>query len=99
VDIGHVVRNLGTYEQWTLQYLFSVGVLIPGTILGWRLMPPSFRWTCLLVTLSLVVSSAFFSWLNEVRNLVPAMILMLVVNMRYLESKFGLPGRGLEDVA
>jgi hypothetical protein len=95
VSPEHVLKNLGEYDQWLLQYLFALGVLIPGAVLGWRFMPRSYRWTCLLVTAALVVSSAFFSWLNEARNLVPAMILLLIVNMKYLETRLWLPGQRL----
>lgn len=99
VSPEHVLKNLGMYDEWLLQYLFALGVLIPGAVLGWRFMPRSYRRTCLLVTAALVVSSAFFSWLNEARNLVPAMILLLVINMKYLEASLWLPGQRLSRAA
>lgn len=91
VHPGHARANLGLYREWAPLYLASLGVLLPGAMLGWRLMDRPFRLTCLLVTAALVVSSILYSWLAEVRNLVPAFIPLVVINLRYLESVFGRP--------
>lgn len=91
VDFGHAWDNLKGYREWGLLYLASFGSLLPGTLLGWKLMDRSFHYVCLLVVLSVIVSSVFFSWLAEVRNMVPAFIVLAVVNMRYLESVFASP--------
>lgn len=88
VGFSHIFANLKGWDEWSLQYLFSLLVLLPGAVLGWGLMPRDFRRNALFVTLALVVSSAFFSWLNEVRNLVPAMVLLLIIKLRYLEARY-----------
>lgn len=83
----HIWDNLKGWDEWVPQYLFSIGVLLPGAALGWRLMDKSFRRTTLLLGVALVGSSALFSWLNEVRNLFPLMILLAIVNLRYLQKR------------
>ena len=89
VGLNQTMANLRGYREWSLQYIFSIGILLPGACLGWKLMDRSFRLTCLVLTLSLIVSSALFSWLNEVRNLVPALVMLAIVNFKYIESRFG----------
>ena len=69
-------------------YLATLGVLLPGAALGWRLMDRAFRSTCLLVTIAVVVSSLLFSWLVEVRNLIPALIPLAIVNLKYVETRW-----------
>ncbi|HVU32163.1 MAG TPA: hypothetical protein VHE61_01930 [Opitutaceae bacterium] len=91
VHPGHLWQNLHAYREWAPLYLASFGILLPGTVLGWRLMDRSFQITCLVVVVAMIVSSARYSWLAELRNLVPAFILMAVVNMRYLEAIYGAP--------
>lgn len=92
VSLDHVVVNLRRYDEWGPQYLGTLGVLAPGAWLGWRLMDRPFRWTCITLTIALLVSSAFFSWLVEVRNLVPALMMLAVVNMRYAQHRFDQAG-------
>lgn len=89
VGTGHLWANLKGWDEWSLQYLFTLGILAPGTWLGWRLMDRPFQLTCLVLTVSLVLSSALFSWLNEVRNLMPALVMLTIVNLKYVESRLG----------
>jgi len=67
-----------------------IGLFVPGAVWGWKWMDNPFRLTCLFVTAGVVVSSAMFSWLSEVRNLVPAIVMLAIVNVtaveRYLQS-------------
>ncbi len=91
VHPGHLWQNLHAYREWMPLYLASIGVLLPGTVLGWRLMDRTFQITCVVIVVAMIVSSARYSWLAELRNLVPAFILMAVVNMRYLEKIYGAP--------
>lgn len=87
VGTGQVLANLKGWDEWIPQYVFSLGVLLPGAALGWRLMSRNYRWITGLLGVSLVVTSAMFSWLNEVRNLFPAMIMLAIVNLRYVQSR------------
>ena len=87
VDFGHVWENLAKYPEWGPLYLLTLGVLIPGAVLGWNLVPGAFKATCIVVALSVVVSSLFFSWLHETRNLVPAFFPLAVINMKYIEAR------------
>lgn len=86
VDRGHIIVNLRSYTLWLPTYLVTLGALLPGAVLGWRLMDGSFRITCLLITVAVIVSSLVFSWLGEVRNLLPAFVPLAVVNLKYLEK-------------
>jgi hypothetical protein len=85
VEPGFFATNFSLYRQWVPQYVFSIGLLVPGAAWGWRLMDRPFRSTCLLVTAGVIVSSAMFSWLSEVRNLVPAIVMLAIVNIRAIE--------------
>lgn len=85
VEPGFITTNLAQYKQWVPQYVFSIGVFVPGAIWGWRLMDRAFRNTCLLVTAGVIVSSAIFSWLSEARNLVPAIVMLAIVNVKAVE--------------
>jgi hypothetical protein len=80
--------NLDAWADWVPLYLATLGVLLPGAALGWRLMDRAFRSTCLLVTIAVVVSSLLFSWLVEVRNLIPALIPLAIVNLKYVETRW-----------
>lgn len=80
--------NLNDYPKWLPMYLATLGVLAPGAALGWRLMDRAFQATCIVVTASVLVSSLLFSWLAEVRNLVPAYIPLAIVNLKYVENRW-----------
>ena len=82
---SHVLNNLGQYTDWGPLWLVSLGLFLPGTLLGWRWLEPAFKATALVMTFALVLSSLFFSWLREVRNLVPAFIPLAVASLKYLE--------------
>lgn len=89
VPFGHVWVNIAAwYRHWVPLYLLTIGILVPGAVLGWRLMDRPFQWTCVLLVLAMVGSSALFSWMTEVRNLVPALFPLIVVNLRYAEEVF-----------
>jgi hypothetical protein len=85
VEPGFFATNLASYRIWVPQYLFSIGVFVPGAVLGWKWMDRPFQLTCLFVTAGVVISSAIFSWLWEVRNLVPAIVMLAIVNVRAVE--------------
>ena len=97
VGTDHLWANLKGWHEWIPQYGCTLGVVLPGAILGWKLMSRSFQGTTLLLTAALVVSSALFSWLNEVRNLMPALVLLLIINVRYLEHRYFRPDTGKTD--
>lgn len=88
VGPSQIISNLRDWEKTIPQLFFSVGVLLPGAVLGWRLVPRGFALNAAYITFCLVVSNAFISWLNEVRNLMPAMILLMIMNVKYLECRF-----------
>jgi uncharacterized membrane-anchored protein YitT (DUF2179 family) len=83
----HIHTNLSLYDQWGPLYLLSLGVFIPGAVLGWRYMDSAFKATTLLVTAAMIVSSLMFSWLAEVRNLMPAIFPLAVASLKYVEVR------------
>jgi hypothetical protein len=87
VDLSHVLVNLAKFSEWGPLYLLTLGTLIPGAVLGWKLMSEAFKATCIVVVSSVLVSSLYFSWLAEVRNLVPAFLPLAVINMKYIETR------------
>lgn len=88
VGPGHLWNNLAKYPEWGPLYLVSLGALLPGAIAGWRLVDRALRWTTITLVLAMIGSSLLFSWLHEVRNLMPAFIVLAVINARYLEHLF-----------
>jgi hypothetical protein len=86
VGMDHVVTNL-LHGGWRFPYVFTLGLLLPGAVIGWRLMDRRFQFTCIVLTSALIISSALFSWLQEVRNLVPALIMLLVINVKLMEQQ------------
>jgi hypothetical protein len=86
--LGQAAENIEDWAIWGPFYLATLGLLAPGAFLGWRLMDPAFKGTLVIVTVSVVVSSLLFSWLAEVRNLVPAFIPLAVVNLKYVETRW-----------
>ena len=85
VEPGFFATNFAEYREWVPQYVFSLGIFVPGAVWGWKWMDRSFRLTCLVVTAGVVISSAMFSWLTEVRNLVPAVVMFAIVNVKAVE--------------
>lgn len=84
----HLWDNLAKIPEWGPLYLVSLGALLPGAIAGWRLLDRATRWTAITIVSAMVLSSLLFSWLHEIRNLVPAFIVLAVINARYLAHLF-----------
>jgi hypothetical protein len=82
--------NLGL-APWPRQVLFTIGVLVPFVVMGWRSTPPFLKALILYLTPILLISNVMFSWLRETRNLVPASIAMLVVASQVMVSASANP--------
>jgi len=87
VERSHVLTNLGFYRMWGPMYAVTLGLLMPGAAAGWRYFDRGFKATTLIVTVGVVVSSLIFSWLSEVRNLVPAFIPLAVATVKGVEER------------
>lgn len=87
VGLDHAIDNLRGYREWILMYVATFGALLPGTILGWKYMDRGFKASAIIIVSAMIVSSTVFSWLSEVRNMVPAFVVLAVVNVVYLERK------------
>jgi hypothetical protein len=85
VGWSHIPENLGGYPEWGLIYFAAYGALLPGAILGWKYMDIPFRLTALFVTAAMLVSSLMFSWMSEMRNSMPAFVLLAVINAVYVD--------------
>ncbi|PTX92580.1 hypothetical protein [Opitutus sp. ER46] len=85
VELKHITENLGWYREWILMYFAISLALVPGAILGWKYLDREFQLTTTLTIIALVVSSLMFSWLSEIRNLMPAFMLLAIVNMAYVQ--------------
>lgn len=77
VSIEHVIRNLSD-SRWPYVFLLTAGALTPVLALGWKQTPLSLRRLAVYLIAVLFVSSAFFSWLVETRNFMPAVIVLAV---------------------
>jgi hypothetical protein len=91
VDMSQIFQNFAWWRVWVPLYLCTVGVLLPGACLGWKVMEIRFRATGVMLLAGLIVSSALFSWLAEVRNLLPAFVPMVIAGMTYVERRFTFP--------
>jgi len=69
-------------------YAVTLGALLPGAIAGWKRMDRSFRATGLVIVAATVGSNLAISLSGEVRNIVPAFIPLVVVNLKCLELFF-----------
>lgn len=97
VDWKHIPDNLAGYKEWILMYVAAFAAVVPGTILGWRYMDRRFQLTAAVVIVSTLVSTLVFSWMSEMRNLMPAFVVMAIVNAAYLERT--LVPRAAADLA
>jgi hypothetical protein len=77
VTIEHVIRNLSD-SRWHYVFLLTACALTPMLALGWKQTPVTLRRLALYLIAVLFVSSAFFSWLVETRNFMPAVIVLAV---------------------
>lgn len=87
MGLSHVPENLAGYREWILMYLATFGALLPGAILGWKYLDRPFRRTATTVVVATLGSSILFSWLSEVRNMMPAFIVLAIANMVYLQKR------------
>jgi len=92
VTIQHVIRNLSD-SRWPYPFLLTAGSLTPILALGWKQTPLSLRRIAVYLIPVLFVSSAFFSWLVETRNFMPAVI-VLSVAAGYLVANWAATTRG-----
>jgi len=90
VELGHAINNLKGYVQWGPLYFFTIGISMIGASLGWKYMDRPFKLTAIFVAVSLVFSSLMFSWLAEVRNLMPALFPLIISFMKYVEVEMRL---------
>lgn len=91
VTFKHITENLGWYREWILMYVAIAASLVPGAILGWKAMDRGFRWSFWVILAGTLLSSTVFSWLSEIRNMMPAFVMLAVVNAAWLHRKFGAP--------
>ncbi len=85
VDLKHVPENLAGYKEWILMYVALFGALLPGAIGGWRFMDRPFRWVAATVVIAALGSTLLFSWMSEVRNVMPAFIVLAILNVVWAE--------------
>ena len=96
VPVEHIRDNLLAYEHWGPQFLFSVGLLLPFVVLGWRRAPLTPRRLTLFLLPVLFVSSTLFSWLHEARNWVPVIVPMAVIAWSYVAPETAFASRGAD---
>lgn len=77
VTIEHLIPNLSD-SRWPYVFLLTAGSLTPILAIGWKQIPLSLRRLAVFLIPVLFVSSAFFSWLVETRNFMPAVIVEAV---------------------
>ena len=90
VSFQHVIENFLDYKNWGPLYFFTVGISSLGAMLGWKYMDRSFKLTTLFLGGALFISSLIFSWLAEVRNMVPALLPLIVAFVKYIENESDL---------
>jgi hypothetical protein len=84
VTLDHVAKNLADYS-WSLPaFLYTVGIFVPLVIAGWRESPWKLRSLALYLCPVLLISSLFFSWLQETRNFMPLVAVLAVLTVYHL---------------
>lgn len=83
VTPDHILNNLKDGFRWYGQFFFTIILLAPFTILGWRQTPIILKQLIVFLILGLVSTNLVFSWLAEVRNFVPFLVPMCLVSAVY----------------
>lgn len=83
VSLGHVTENL-RQRAWHLPLLFTVGTYLPFVVLAFRTTSAQLQILAGYLAVVLFVSSALFSWLIEVRNFMPLVVVLALITAQYL---------------
>jgi hypothetical protein len=81
---NHFLTNLADYSQWGRQLASTLGVFIPFVVIGWKDTPRDLKSLIVFLTVCLLISSLFFSWLREARNYMPLVAVLAVCTARVL---------------
>jgi hypothetical protein len=85
VDLSHIKENLFENRSiWMSQVIYTIGILMPFYVLSWKTTRKELRKLVLFLLPMLFISNIMFSWLYEVRNLIPVFIPMAIIAADYL---------------
>ncbi len=83
VTPDHILNNLKDGFRWYGQFFFTIFILLPFTILGWKKSPLFLKQLILFLIPNLILTNLVFSWLAEVRNFIPFIVPMSLVSAVY----------------
>jgi hypothetical protein len=82
--LPHLLKHMGNFSRWGMQVLCAVGIFVPFLILAWKRARPELRNLACFLLVTLLLSNFLFSWPNETRNLIPAIIPLALITSDYL---------------
>lgn len=89
VDPQHALGNLRS-PQWPM----AVAILLAYSIflvIAWKQTPTMLKKLALYLIPVLLISNAFFGWLRETRNYMPAVFVLAVIAARYISQRIHAP--------
>lgn len=85
VGLNHALANWQS-GRWPPLVALTAGALLPFLALAWKTAAPALKHQALFLLPVLFVSSAFFSWLFESHNFMPAVFVLAVIAGHYLSE-------------
>ena len=82
--LPHILKHVRNFNNWSMQVLCVVGIFVPFLALAWKSTKPELRNLATFLLVTLLLSNFLFSWPNETRNLIPAVIPLALITSDYL---------------
>jgi hypothetical protein len=82
--LPHLLKHARNFNRWSMQVLCVVGIFVPFLALAWKETKPELRNLAMFLLVTLLLSNFLFSWPNETRNLIPAVIPLALITSNYL---------------
>jgi hypothetical protein len=89
--LPHLAKHVGNFSRWWPQVLCVVGIFVPFLILAWKTTDTRLRNLAAFLLVTLLLSNFLFSWPNETRNLIPAVVPLALIAANYLLEKAKTP--------
>jgi hypothetical protein len=77
--VSHVLANLSACHIWARPVFFTIGIMMPFVWVSWKSSPAPVKRLVLFLLPILVLTNIAFSWIEETRNYIPAIIPMALM--------------------
>ena len=85
--LPHLSKHFGNFNRWIMQVVCVVGIFLPFLALAWKTTAPRLRNLAAFMFTATLLSNFLFSWPNETRNLIPAVIPLALIAANYILEK------------